>query len=82
MVSSKGRNGRKHCRRGKQQGAEFWIWEKHSLAGNPEVSSKQDSLDGLDRAIHLAALSKVTLSRKSLKGEEQLNAQDNNRCRC
>lgn len=50
-------------------GAEFWIWEKHSVTGNPEVLSKHDSLDGCYREIDLAALSKVTQSRKSLERE-------------
>lgn len=50
-------------------GAEFWIWEMHSVTGNPDVLSKQDSLDGCYGEIDLAALSKVTQSRKSLKRE-------------
>lgn len=55
---------------GKQlAGAEFWIWKKHSVIRNPEALSKQNSLGGHSREVNLAALSRVTLSRESLKGE-------------
>ena len=53
----------------RQTAGEFGIWEKHSVTRNPEVLSKQDSLDGCYGEIDLAALSKVTQSRKSLKRE-------------